>query len=168
MKIMVSLILTMLMVQSFEIKAQIIDKNYSIMLQDLLEHNVPEISVKEFSESKLKSLILDSRSKKEFAVSKIKNAIWVGFSPSNLSMITSLPKNTPIVIYCSVGYRSEKVNEKLIENGFTNVKNLYGGIFEWVNEENLIVDQKNNKTDKIHPFNNDWGKWLTKGIKSYK
>ena len=83
-------------------------------------------------------------------------------------MITSLPKNTPIVIYCSVGYRSEKVTEKLIENGFTNVKNLYGGIFEWVNEENLIVDQKNNKTDKIHPFNNDWGKWLTKGIKSYK
>ena len=44
-------------------------------------------------------------------------------------------KSDTIVLYCSIGYRSEKIGEKLVEMGYGHVFNLYGGIFEWVNRD---------------------------------
>ncbi len=168
MKFIFKLILCSFLLFPMLLSAQVIDGKFNTMLKELLDHSVKEISVKEFTESKLKYLLLDARSKKEFEVSKIKNAIWVGYSPSDLSMLVKLPKNTPIIVYCSVGYRSEKIAEKIIAKGFTDVQNLYGGIFEWVNESKPILDKNNTVTDKIHPYDSDWGKWLNKGNKSYQ
>jgi rhodanese-related sulfurtransferase len=48
-----------------------------------------------------------------------------------------------------VGYRSEKVTEKLQKAGFTQVSNLYGGIFEWVNQGYPIVNQSGATSDVI-------------------
>jgi predicted sulfurtransferase len=77
-----------------------------------------------------------------------------------------MPKDTPIIVYCSVGYRSEKVAEQIIAAGYTQVSNLYGGIFEWVNEEQPVYDTKG-KTQKVHAYNKVWGVWLRKGKKVY-
>ena len=77
--------------------------------------------------------LLDARELEEFEVSHLKDAIWVGakaFKTDSVSAIIK-DKNTAIVVYCSIGVRSEKIGEKLIAAGYTNVKNLYGGIFEW-------------------------------------
>ena len=47
--------------------------------------------------------------------------------------VEDIARESTIVVYCSVGYRSEKIAEELDKLGFTNVSNLYGGIFEWIN-----------------------------------
>ena len=48
--------------------------------------------------------------------------------------LTELDPKQEIVVYCHHGNRSQRVVEFLYENGFTNVKNLTGGIEEWTNK----------------------------------
>ena len=78
-----------------------------------------------------------------------------------------MPKDASIVIYCSVGVRSEKIGEKLIAAGYTNVKNLYGSIFEWVNEGNAVYNMNGKATNRVHAYSKTWGIWLKKGVKVY-
>lgn len=112
---------------------------------------------------KEKVYILDAREFAEFKVSHIKNSIFVGFDHFDIDKLKKkLPKGSPIVVYCSVGYRSGKITEKLIESGY-KAYNLYGGIFGWSNSGNQIYNQDNLVTKKIHGFNQEWSKWLTSG-----
>jgi len=71
------------------------------------------------------------------------------------------------VVYCSVGYRSERIGEKLLDKGFTNVYNLYGGIFDWINNDYPLVDIADQPIQKVHGYNEDWSKWVCKGEKVY-
>lgn len=112
-------------------------------------------------------LILDTREKNEYEVSHIENARWVGFDTFDDKTLADLPKDTLIVLYCSVGYRSERIGERLQELGFTNIYNLYGGIFEWKNHNHPVVDTSGHETDKIHAYSKKWGVWLYKGEKVY-
>ncbi len=141
-------------------------KTYSLMLKSMLAHDVAEIGVKQAAALQ-NTLFLDAREKPEYYVSHIKNAQWVGYTDFSLSRVKNISKTTPIVVYCSVGYRSEKVTQQLQKAGFTNVSNLYGGIFEWVNQEQPLVTPKNKPTTKIHAYNRTWGVWLNKGEKVY-
>lgn len=132
--------------------------------------NVPYISAEGLKMTKEKTIILDAREESEYQVSHLKNAIFVGYNSFNLKgTLAKLPKDKSekIVVYCSLGIRSETIAHKLIQNGFTNVYNLYGGIFEWKNKDFQIVDTLENPTEKVHTFNKNWGKWLHKGIKVY-
>ena len=54
-----------------------------------------------------------------------------------------------------------------MQEGYTNVYNLYGGIFEWKNANFKVVDTLGNNTEKVHTFNKTWSKWLQKGKKVY-
>jgi len=130
--------------------------------------SIKYIDCMELSTNKLYT-VLDTRKKKEFQVSHLKNAIWVGYANFRNNKVKKLitDKNTPIVVYCSIGVRSEDIGEKLIRMGYTNIQNLYGGIFEWKNNNLPVYDLKNNETQKIHAFNYEWGKLLTKGEKVY-
>ena len=129
---------------------------------------VPYISVDD-----LKSLddviLLDTREQEEFAVSHLSGAAWVGHDTFVLdSALALLPnKATPIVVYCSIGVRSEDIGERLQEAGYTQVKNLYGGIFQWKNKGNPVVDPSGTPTENIHAYSKQWGKLLTKGHKVY-
>ena len=84
-----------------------------------------------------------------------------------LKMLPS-DKNTKIVVYCSLGIRSEDIAEKLKKTGYTNIYNLYGGIFEWKNQDNDVINSKGKSTNKVHTFNKEWSKWLLKGEKIYE
>ena len=67
--------------------------------------------------------------------------------------------DTPIVVYCSIGYRSADIANSLVKAGFSHVYNLSGGIFQWVNEEKPVF--KNSQLVKsVHPYNKLWGKLL--------
>ncbi len=113
-------------------------------------------------------VILDAREKAEFEVSHLKNAIWVGYSDFDINRIKSLPKEqSSIVVYCSVGARSEDVGEKLKEAGYLNIKNLFGGIFLWKNLGYPVFDLQNKQTEKVHAFSKEWGLLLTNGDKVY-
>jgi rhodanese-related sulfurtransferase len=141
-------------------------KAYDMMLSGMLSHSVEEIDVKT---AKLMQdvVFIDSREKKEYDVSHIQGALWLGYDHADLSMVDGISRDTNIIVYCSVGYRSEKIAEKLKERGFKNVKNLYGGIFEWVNQEKEIVDPSGKSTVRVHAYNRMWGIWLNKGQKVY-
>ena len=141
------------------------NKDFAVLLDNLLKHTVPEVSAKQIVESK-NVLFLDARKKMEFDVSHIENAIWVGYLDFDSCKLIGIDKQQPIIVYCSVGFRSEKIAEKLISSGYKNVKNLYGGIFEWVNSGYDIVNTQG-KTNEVHTFNKDWSKWVLKGEKVY-
>jgi rhodanese-related sulfurtransferase len=106
------------------------------------------------------AVILDTREKVEFEISRIQNAIWIGYDDFDISRIDSIEKNQEIIIYCSVGYRSSKIGEELIESGYKNVKNLYGGIFNWANENRPLYNDSM-QTREIHAYNKKWGRFLT-------
>lgn len=105
-------------------------------------------------------LILDAREREEYAVSHLPKAIFIGYNHFEKEALKDVMKDKPIVVYCSVGYRSEKIGEKLQKMGFTKVYNLYGSIFEWMNQGNEVVDNQGVVTKKVHTFNRNWSKWV--------
>ena len=135
------------------------------------KNNVPYISVTDLRmlQSKGNVIIIDSREQKEFDVSHISSAIYVGYNYFSVEDFSknSIDKESPIVVYCTLGIRSETVADKLIKAGYTNIKNLYGGICEWKNKGYKVLDSTNIETENVHTFSKQWGKWLLKGEKVY-
>ena len=132
---------------------------YNGMLNFLLSDSVPAISVTDLHQVYEEVIILDTREKEEYSVSHIPGAIHVGYSDFSIDDLNDLAKEREIVVYCSVGYRSEKIGEHLKKAGFKHVRNLYGGIFEWINQDNLVVD-KSGPVKNIHPYSPFWGMWI--------
>jgi rhodanese-related sulfurtransferase len=139
---------------------------YSTMLNGLLKESVPFVSVAQLRQQS-SPVLLDTREPREFAVSHLRGARLVGYDTFSLATVQDLPKNAPIVVYCSVGARSEKIGARLQQAGFTNVRNLYGGIFEWLNEGQPVVTAANQPTDRVHAYSPTWGIWLQRGQKVY-
>ncbi len=113
--------------------------------------------------------ILDTRETHEFEVSHLKNAIKVGYDHFSAdSVLQAIPdKEKVVVVYCSVGIRSEDIGNRLKELGYQNVFNLYGGIFEWKHKDLPLYNKKEQTTDSVHVFSKEWGTYLLKGIKVY-
>ena len=137
------------------------------------DKSVPYIFAESLKKRAREALILDSREKKEFEVSHLRNAQYIGFKEfdslvlEKFSSDLSADKNRLIVIYCSIGVRSEIIGKKLIKHGFTNVYNLYGGLFEWVNKGGSVF-HNGIQTQKVHAYSKKWSRYLAKGIKIYE
>lgn len=101
-------------------------------------------------------------------MSHIPNAIFVDYDNFSGEAVQGYDKEAPVIVYCSVGYRSEKIGEKLEELGFSNVRNLYGGIFDWKNKGHEVVNSAGLETDSVHTYNENWSQWLKKGVKVYE
>ncbi|WP_282123696.1 rhodanese-like domain-containing protein [Algibacter mikhailovii] len=144
-------------------------KKLSKLLKQENTESIPYITVDSLANHANSYVLLDSREKQEYETSHIKNALFVGYDNFNLDHITKqLPdKNADIVVYCSLGIRSEDIAEHLKKVGYTNVMNLYGGIFEWKNHDLPVYNQAEKETDSVHTFSKSWSKWLQKGIKVY-
>lgn len=143
------------------------DNPFYKMIDTTIAKTVRTITVDSLKKSYYDFQILDAREASEYEVSHLKQAKFVGYDNFNLKKTKKiLDKDKPVVVYCSIGYRSEKVAEKLQAQGF-EVYNLYGGIFEWKNTNNRIIDSTGNATEKVHCFDKIWGVWLEKGEKVY-
>lgn len=140
---------------------------YSAMLRGLLHASVPFVSVAQLQRQPA-PVLLDTREAPEFAVSHLRGARLVGYDTFSLATVRHLPKDTAIVVYCSVGARSEKIGVRLRQAGFTNVRNLYGGLFEWVNEGQPVYTAANQLTTRVHAYAPSWGIWLQRGDKVYR
>lgn len=145
---------------------------YHLMLRGMYKNTVPLVNADDLEKklsagSGAKPVLLDTRSRKEYDVSHLQGARFANYDTFHVGQVKDLPKTTPIVVYCSVGYRSERIGEQLIKAGYTNVYNLYGGIFEWVNKELPVYDD-NGQTQQVHAYSRTWGVWLTKGEKVYE
>jgi rhodanese-related sulfurtransferase len=124
-----------------------------------LSYSVPVVSVSQLKKMD-KVTIFDAREKEEFNISHIPNAKYLGYKDWDENLLKNIPKDQTLVLYCSIGYRSEKIAEKLKKKGFKNVYNLYGSIFEWANEGQPLQDNQGNTTNKIHVYNKSWGQWM--------
>lgn len=148
-------------------EGQVQSKAFRAMLKTLLDHDVPEITALAAAHDSSETFFLDAREWREFEVSHLDRSLWVGYDDFDLKRVGNLPKGSKIVVYCSVGYRSEKVSKKLLAAGFSNVQNMVGGIFEWMNRDLPVVDSSG-QTQNVHAFDRIWGVWLKKGTKIYK
>ena len=153
-------ILTMM---SFSVYSQqkSISSSFKNEIDRYLSFTVPTISVGQLEAEADKFLILDAREKEEYDVSHIPGARYVGYNFFKLKEISSEDKSTPVVVYCSIGYRSEKIGEKLKKAGFEKVYNLYGSLFAWANAGYALEDHSGKTTNRIHGYNKDWSQWIT-------
>jgi rhodanese-related sulfurtransferase len=132
-----------------------------------LKFTVPAIDVDSLRGQQQEGVIIfDAREPAEYAVSHIEGAINCGYDHFDHALLDSLDKSRPVVVYCSIGYRSEKIAQKLTAAGFSKVSNLYGSIFEWVNRGYPVVDAAGRATPRIHTYNSAWGRWVRRaGVK---
>lgn len=135
-------------------------------LKNTLKDSVPVIGVNQLAELR-DAAIFDSRSQSEYSISRIPNAVRIGYDDFDPASVESFDRETVIVVYCSVGIRSEKIVEQLQTMGFRNVYNLYGGIFEWANQQKPVHDAEGHLTRRVHAYNRFWGMFLNGGEKVY-
>ena len=122
---------------------------------------VRQMTTKEFvlwllNPVKLQPFVLDARTQPEYAVSHLKTAVRIDPIAPDLTALLTVSKDTPIVVYCSIGYRSAKIAQQLEQEGFSCVFNLSGGIFQWANEERPIFRDEH-PTQLVHPYDAMWG-----------
>lgn len=162
-----SIIILFLMLVSASNYGQVKNKSFNFFLKTILTNKVKRVSVEEVAKSKVNYTFIDAREVNEYNVSHLKNSVFVGYNNFSMDGLKNIPKDRPIIVYCSVGKRSENIAAKLKETGYTNVSNLYGGIFEWVNENHPVYDLQNKQTMNVHAFNKFWGRFIDKGNKVY-
>lgn len=109
-------------------------------------------------------LVIDVREADEFLISHLADAVNLQTGESISRIVAD--KNAPIVVYCSVGYRSAGVAAELRQLGYTNVVNLRHSLFEWANNDYPMVNDAGD-TDKVHPFNRVWGALVEKSRHLY-
>ncbi|MGB3211013.1 MAG: rhodanese-like domain-containing protein [Desulforhopalus sp.] len=107
-------------------------------------------------------ILVDVRETEEFAVSHLPSAINI-ITPAAIKY----PKDTAIVVYCSVGVRSAEFAEKLGDLGFSGVRNLRGSIFAWGNKGYPLM-RGDTAVHAVHPYNEKWGKLLNPALHRYR
>jgi rhodanese-related sulfurtransferase len=160
------IVLFTIFVGCYSSEGQISSKSYEILLNTLYKKQVPLISCEQ-AQATPEAVFLDTRARAEYNVSHIAGARWVGYEEFSLDRVRDIPKSTLLVVYCSVGVRSEQVGKQLLDAGYGRVFNLHGSLFEWVNQDRPVVDARGRPTQKVHAYSPAWGIWLRKGEKVY-
>lgn len=74
------------------------------------------------------SILVDVRTLKEYEAGHLPNALHMDWFDENFeNKFADIDKNKTIYVYCKVGGRSAKAQEKLLSLGYKNVINLEGG-----------------------------------------
>ena len=143
------------------------------LLKKSLQHRFPKvewISTHELAawladQSKPAPVLLDVRTSEEWNVSRLPGARHAEPKASVESVTAGISKETPVVTYCAVGYRSGELATRLRAAGFSNVRNLEGSIFQWANEHRPLV-QGEQPVSRVHPYNALWGRLLAEEVRA--
>jgi rhodanese-related sulfurtransferase len=136
------------------------------LIKSLISHKFPSVkwlTTRQLAQwladpLKPQPILLDARSEAEYLLSHLKQAERIDPYHPNVEALSG-SKDAPIVVYCSVGYRSASVAEQLGKGGFSHVYNLEGSIFQWANEDRPIF-KNTNPAKLVHPYNTRWGRLL--------
>ena len=154
-------LLTILFLSSIQgISQDVLNPTFDERLEKLLSFTVPVIDVPEANENADDYIFLDARELEEYQISHIPGARYIGYKKFNEDLLEGISHDDKIIVYCSVGYRSEKIGKKLEKLGYTTVYNLYGSIFEWINCDLPLENQQGIATDSIHTYNKNWSQWV--------
>jgi rhodanese-related sulfurtransferase len=161
--------------------------DYAGFLDSLYDGTVPVVDP-DIARSRIESnrdiLLLDVRSEPERTVSFIAGSEFVDFGGFSMDAYLGLPRNTPVIAYCAVGYRSERVGEAFIAAGFTDVSHLYGGIIEWHNRGLPLQAGEGGASEvgpgergaavpsaagpPVHGYRPRWGRYVADGNVTYE
>ncbi len=96
---------------------------------------IPEITVHELKKKQDSNddiILIDVREKDEYDTCNLNGVlIPLGELPARLP---DLDPNAHYVVHCKMGGRSAQAVAHMQSAGFTNVKNLVGGIITWIDE----------------------------------
>nr|XP_022314208.1 uncharacterized protein LOC111118838 isoform X2 [Crassostrea virginica] len=124
--------------------------------------------------------ILDCRAENEYDVSHIEGAVRIDYesSPEEILKVAAIDQSSidplDVVCYCSVGYRSSLVAQKLQDyvkhtTGSSNNRmsffNLEGSLFKWANENRHMTNSEGCETKFAHPYNAVFGKLLNSDLR---
>lgn len=131
---------------------------------------VPQISTGELAgwladSTREAPLLLDVRQPEEYAVSHLPGAIRVSPDASADQLRDDFDLSRPLVLYCSIGYRSSALAEQLIAAGATQAMNLEGSIFKWANEGRPLR-RDGEATEQAHPYNRKYGRMLREPLRA--
>jgi rhodanese-related sulfurtransferase len=113
-------------------------------LMDEATTNIPQIEPDELDISDKKLLLLDVREPEEFSSGYINslNHLTIPRGKLEFAAIKKIAidygHDTNIVTYCYKGPRGALAACQLKKMGFTNVKNLNGGLLNWLDKGNTI------------------------------
>lgn len=117
------------------------------------------------SEQAERPLLLDVREPEEYEVSHLRDAVPALTKKQALKALEGSSLDQPIVLYCSVGYRSSEMADYLAKKGFRKVYNLEGSIFAWANEGRPVF-RGDEQVQTVHPYDRIWGKLLKKALRA--
>lgn len=148
-------------IEEERVEGMVADEAYNRMLLRLLDGRAELIGVEEALGLQRSGEVnfLDARTEEEFEISRIPGAVHIGFEEPDFSILEGVDENRLLILYCSVGYRSERMAAQLAELGYPRVVNLYGGIFEWHNRGYSLQDEQG-ETRRIHGYKPLWGRWI--------
>jgi len=75
-------------------------------------------------------ILLDVRTPGEYRQVRLQGARLIPIDQL-MQRLGELPKDRPILVYCTVGARSSQVLRYLAGQGYPEVYNLYGGLSAW-------------------------------------
>lgn len=102
-------------------------------------------------------ILLDARTADEFDVSHLPHALHE--LPGG-----ALASGRPVVVYCSIGWRSSVTARELMHAGFTNVSNLEGSIFAWA-AEGRPLESHGKPAREVHPYDSRWAQLLPAALR---
>ena len=107
----------------------------------MMQTTIPEITPRELKEKQDRGetfRLIDVREPAEHAIARIPGAtlIPLGTLPSH---VNDLDPDEEIILQCRSGVRSAQALVFLQQQGFTNLKNLRGGILAWSDEVDPTV-----------------------------
>ncbi len=159
-KVLGLIILTLVL--SLQLSAQRVQNPaFEKKIDNLLDKNTPVRTVHEIGDEWQSYIYLDAREEEEYQVSHIPGAIHVGYKYFDNAVLNRLDHNAQIIVYCSIGYRSDEITKRIMAQGYHNVYNLFGSIFEWANCDLPLEDNNGESTQKLHTYNRNWSQWVT-------
>ncbi len=146
------------------------DRSWSTVISEVRTRfpDVEQMSTNELARSleepgNGKPVLIDVRTPQEYAVSHLKGAVRAQTVQEVESLVHG-DKDVPLVLYCSVGYRSSQLASALMEAGFRHVRNLEGSIFKWANEGRPVY-RDGKAVHAVHPYDEDWGRLLDPSLR---
>jgi rhodanese-related sulfurtransferase len=115
--------------------------------------------------SRVQPVVLDARSPAEYTLSHLRGAARIDPREPSLKSVAAFPRDTPVVVYCRVGYRSARVASWLRRQGFRTVYDLAGGLFAWADEGRPLAADGRPAT-QVHPYSTSWGKLLAPAVRA--
>jgi rhodanese-related sulfurtransferase len=80
--------------------------------------------------------ILDVRTQEEYDAGHINGSVRIPVQDIKVKEeldkeLTKIPRDRKILVYCRTGVRSAQASQVLVNNGFTEVYSMKGGITDW-------------------------------------